>query len=283
MKNTIIFSFLIFIFLSSCTIEKSNSSIELQEWKEITTNTSIIEEESISQEVEIQEEIQIQEYNQIEQNTELQEVSEIAQPQNQMIDSQIEVKTEIEQWQTTTMMWSVWNETPQVEKEEEIINIPEDVKEETSIEEENNIVLPKDDDLRNRLTSIQYEVTQNGATETPYKNKYWDNYAEGIYVDVIDGTPLFSSTTKFKSNTGWPSFTQPISTSSILEVEDNLLWFTRIEAKSDSSDAHLWHIFNDGPQDQWWLRYCVNSASLRFVAKEDMASQWFQNYLYLFE
>ena len=120
-------------------------------------------------------------------------------------------------------------------------------------------------------------------SDKAYDNPYWDNYEDWIYVDIIDGTPLFSSTDKYKSNTGWPSFTQPISDWVVDEVEDNLLWFTRIEARGATSDSHLWHIFTDGPQDEWGLRYCMNSASLKFIPKAELQEEWLAQYLYLFE
>lgn len=154
---------------------------------------------------------------------------------------------------------------------------------ESNLEDSPIVNVYKEDDLKSRLTPIQYEVTQNWATEKAYQNPYWDTYEDGIYVDIIDGTALFSSTTKFKSWTGWPSFTKPISSSSIVELEDNLLWYTRTEVKSSASNSHLWHIFSDGPKDEGWLRYCINSASLRFIGKKDMKEEWYGEYLYLFD
>ena len=140
-----------------------------------------------------------------------------------------------------------------------------------------------DAQLRSRLTSLQYEVTQNSATEKPYQNTYWENYEAGIYIDIVDWKPLFSSTDKYDSDTGWPSFTNPIEWSSVSEHEDNKLFYTRVEAKWSSSDSHLGHVFKDWPKDKWGLRYCINSASLEFIPKDQMESSWYGDYLYLFE
>jgi len=117
------------------------------------------------------------------------------------------------------------------------------------------------------LSEIQYQVTKQDGTEPAYKNEYWDNHEEGTYVDVIDGTPLFSSEDKYDSGTGWPSFTKPISKNSVMEKEDYKLGVKRVEVRSKSSDSHLGHVFDDGPADKWGLRYCMNSAALRFVPK----------------
>jgi methionine-R-sulfoxide reductase len=133
------------------------------------------------------------------------------------------------------------------------------------------------------LTSLQKKVTMEGGTEPPFKNEYWDNKAEGIYVDIIDGTPLFSSTTKYKSGTGWPSFTAPISTDAVTEHEDNKFFMRRVEIKSTSTDSHLGHVFNDGPAESGGLRYCMNSAAMRFVAKADLEAEGYGDYLKLFE
>ena len=133
------------------------------------------------------------------------------------------------------------------------------------------------------LTPLQQHVTLAGGTEKPFENEYWDNKEEGIYVDVIDGTALFSSTDKFDSGTGWPSFTKPIEDSMVTEHEDNSLFMQRTEVKSSSTDSHLGHVFADGPKDKGGLRYCMNSASLRFIPKEDLEKEGYGEYLKLFE
>lgn len=153
------------------------------------------------------------------------------------------------------------------------------------LESNNTVVIfdTSDEALKERLTAVQYEVTQNSATEKPYTNAYWKHYEEWIYVDIVDGTALFSSTDKYDSNTGWPSFTWPIQEESLSEHEDNELFYTRVEVKGTNSDSHLWHIFTDWPIATGWLRYCINSASLNFIPKDEMKSSWYEQYLYLFE
>jgi methionine-R-sulfoxide reductase len=131
-----------------------------------------------------------------------------------------------------------------------------------------------------QLTPMQREVTQKEGTEPPFKNEFWNNHAEGIYVDVISGAPLFSSTDKFDSGTGWPSFTRPIDGAKITERSDTTFGMTRTEVHSE--DAHLGHVFDDGPKDKGGLRYCINSASLRFVPKDQLAAQGYGKYLPLF-
>ena len=131
------------------------------------------------------------------------------------------------------------------------------------------------------LTEEQYEVTQQCSTETPFQNEYWDEKREGIYVDVVSGEPLFSSTDKFDSGTGWPSFTKPIKEDAVTENDDSSLGMTRTEVKSQTADSHLGHVFDDGPDGN--LRYCINSASLRFIPKEQMEELGYGDYLYLFE
>lgn len=143
---------------------------------------------------------------------------------------------------------------------------------------------PMDDEaLRETLTTEQYEVTQNAATERAFTNEYWDEYDAGIYVDITSGEPLFLSSDKFSSGTGWPSFSKPIATDVINEFEDNSFWSKRTEVKSALSDSHLGHVFNDGPADMGGLRYCINSASLTFVAKADMEAEGYGELLYLLD
>lgn len=140
-----------------------------------------------------------------------------------------------------------------------------------------------EESLRWRLTPLQYEVTQNEATERPFDNEYWDNKEAWIYVDIIDWTPLFSSIDKYESGTGWPSFSKPLDENFIKEVEDNKLFTTRIEVRSMEADSHLWHVFEDGPKDDWGLRYCLNSASLEFISLDDLENKWYWEYKSLFE
>ncbi len=138
---------------------------------------------------------------------------------------------------------------------------------------------PSDDVLRKELTHLQYEVTQHNGTEVPFKNAYWNNHAAGIYVDVVTGEPLFSSTHKFDSGTGWPSFYKPIG--DIVEKRDVSHGMTRVEVRSKLGDSHLGHVFDDGPAPTG-LRYCINSASLRFVPADQLEAQGYGKYKPLF-
>jgi peptide methionine sulfoxide reductase msrA/msrB len=140
-----------------------------------------------------------------------------------------------------------------------------------------------DAELRRRLTKEQYYVTKQNGTEPPFRNEYWDNKKPGIYVDIISGEPLFSSLDKFDSGTGWPSFTKPLAKENVVEKSDSSHGMTRVEVRSKKSDAHLGHIFNDGPPDKGGIRYCMNSASLRFIPVEKLEAEGYGKFLPLFE
>ncbi len=150
-----------------------------------------------------------------------------------------------------------------------------------NFDSESTFVKPSKEELKRILSEVEYDVTQNEGTERPFKNRYWDNKEEGIYVDIVSGEVLFSSRDKFKSGTGWPSFTRPISKESIVEREDKSLFYTRTEVRSKLGDSHLGHVFNDGPAPTG-LRYCLNSASLRFIHKKDLEKEGLGKYIKLF-
>ena len=140
---------------------------------------------------------------------------------------------------------------------------------------------PSDDELRQRLSPIQYKVTQHEGTEPPFQNEYWDNKQPGIYVDVVSGEVLFSSLDKYETGTGWPSFTKPLAPENIVTHTDHKFFMARTEVRSKNADSHLGHVFDDGPRPTG-LRYCMNSASMRFIPMEEMEKEGYGQYLSLF-
>ncbi|MBQ9478951.1 MAG: peptide-methionine (R)-S-oxide reductase MsrB [Selenomonadaceae bacterium] len=159
-------------------------------------------------------------------------------------------------------------------------NMPDEILEHTR---STVYVKPSDEELKRRLTPEQYDVTQNAATERPFNNAYDKEFREGIYVDITTGQPLFVSTDKYDSGCGWPAFTRPIDKSLIVENEDRSFGMVRTEVRSKAGDAHLGHVFEDGPKERGGLRYCINSASLRFIPKEDMERRGYGDFLSLFD
>lgn len=141
---------------------------------------------------------------------------------------------------------------------------------------------PADPALAEKLSSIQYQVTQCSATEPPFSNEFWDHHESGLYVDVVSGEPLFSSLDKFDSGTGWPSFTRPVESQNVTELRDVSHFMVRTEVRSAGGDSHLGHLFDDGPGPTG-LRYCINSASLRFIPVERLAAEGHEKFVPLFE
>lgn len=146
----------------------------------------------------------------------------------------------------------------------------------------NDFKKPDEEVLTSMLDAEQFNVTQKEGTEAPFKNAYWDNHEEGIYVDVVSGEPLFSSNDKYDSGSGWPSFTKPLHADAVTERMDDKLFSLRTEVRSKLADSHLGHVFNDGPKDAGGLRYCMNSASLRFIAKADLEKEGYGQFAILF-
>ncbi|HEY4356912.1 MAG TPA: peptide-methionine (R)-S-oxide reductase MsrB [Acidobacteriaceae bacterium] len=141
----------------------------------------------------------------------------------------------------------------------------------------------KNADAISRLSPEQFRVTQQSATERPFTGEYWDHSEPGIYVDIVSGEPLFSSLDKFDSHCGWPSFTKPLDSENVEELPDGTHGMERVEVRSSHGDSHLGHVFDDGPQDAGGLRYCINSASLRFIPVDELESEGYGDYLKLFE
>ena len=140
----------------------------------------------------------------------------------------------------------------------------------------------KDPAVVSQLTPSQYKVTQEDATEPAFRNEFWDNHDDGIYVDIVSGQPLFSSTDKYDSGSGWPSFTRPLAPANLVKKTDRSFWSVRTEVRSANGDSHLGHLFDDGPVAEGGMRYCINSAALRFVPLAELEEQGYGEYLPLF-
>lgn len=147
----------------------------------------------------------------------------------------------------------------------------------------NNYIKPNKEILKSQLTKLQYTVTQENSTEKPFENEYWNFNEDGLYVDVCSGEPLFTSIDKFDSGCGWPSFSKPLEAENVKENLDISHGLVRTEVRSNYGDSHLGHVFNDGPEEQGGLRYCINSASLRFIPKNKLKKEGYEDYLYLFD
>ena len=141
----------------------------------------------------------------------------------------------------------------------------------------------KDPEAITRLTREQYQVTQQDATEPAFRNEFWDNHEPGLYVNVVSGEPLFASVNKYDSQSGWPSFTVPVEPGNVVELQDSTYGMARTEVRSAHGDSHLGHVFPDGPRDQGGLRYCINSAALRFIPVSDLEREGYGEYRKLFE
>lgn len=142
---------------------------------------------------------------------------------------------------------------------------------------------PSQEEIKRKLTDIEYRVTQKDATERPFSHEYDDHFEEGIYVDIVSGEPLFSSKDKYDAGCGWPSFTKPLEKEHIINKKDTSHGMIRTEVRSKHADSHLGHVFTDGPQDKGGLRYCINGAALKFIRKEDLEEEGYGEYLSLFK